>query len=229
MLKTILTLLRGRAATAAERLADENALAILDQQMREASAGYERARRSLALASAQSEREDARLAGIVRQIGDLETRVAQALDAGAETAALEGAEAIATLEADRDASREAQSSFKAEAARLQAAVQRLAQRLADLERGRRIARAADAVSRTRVITDAGMQASVADAEATLTRLRERQSLDQAEAEALETNDPASQPGRVAEKLAEAGFGPRLKPCAADVLARLRAARAPTAA
>lgn len=228
MFKTLLTLMKGRAASAAERLAEENALAILDQQIREAGAGYERARKALALAQAQAEREEARIAGVVAQIADLEARVEAALDRGAEAMAREGAEAIAQLEADRDAAREAQRGVLAEAARLQARTVAVGRRLADLERGRRIARAADAVGRTRRAADEGSLATVGDAEATLTKLRERQHLKDAEADALDRFDPENAPKSAAERMAEAGFGPRLKPTADDVLTRLKARRADAA-
>ena len=229
MLKTLMTLMRGRAASAAERLADDNALAILDQQMREATLGYDRARKALALAQAQAEREDARIAGVVARIADLENRVGAALDRGAEDMAREGAEATAALEADRDVAREAQKGVAAEAARLRGKVAALTQRLADLERGRRIARASDAVGQTRAGAEAGSLASVDDAEATLARLRERQKLAAAEAEALDRLDAATAPKSTVERMAEAGFGPRLTPTDDDVLARPKARRATPAA
>ena len=53
MIKMFVTLLRGRAAEAAEAVADQNALPLLDQQIRDAAAALGRARRALALAMAQ--------------------------------------------------------------------------------------------------------------------------------------------------------------------------------
>ena len=63
--------------------------------------------------------------------------------------------------------------------------------------------------------------TLVEAEATLSRLRERQvEADAAEA-AFDALDAATGPIAVAEKLSAEGFGPRLKPNPADVLARLR--------
>jgi|SRR6516162_11200225 len=63
--------------------------------------------------------------------------------------------------------------------------------------------------------------TLAEAEATLACLREHQiEADAAEA-AFDALDAATGPVAVAEKLSAEGFGPRLKPNAADVLARLR--------
>ena len=56
------------------------------------------------------------------------------------------------------------------------------------------------------------------------RLRERQIEAQAADEALIELDAATGPLATAEKLAEQGFGPRLKSTADDVLARLNAKR-----
>ena len=61
MLKTIVTLVRGAAFRAEEEFADRSALLILDQQIRDAAAGIERAKRALAVAIAQDEAEGKRL------------------------------------------------------------------------------------------------------------------------------------------------------------------------
>jgi phage shock protein A len=63
-----------------------------------------------------------------------------------------------------------------------------------------------------------------EAENTLRRLRERQMEAQAADDALIEIDAASGPSATAEKLAEQGFGPRMKSTADDVLARLKAKR-----
>src|SRR5258705_86795 len=96
-----------------------------------------------------------------------------------------------------------------------------------LDRGRRIARASEAV---RALRRGGIEAArpyestLPEAENTLKRLRERQIEAQAASDALIELDAASGPLATAEKLAEQGFGPRLKSTADDVLARLNAKR-----
>ena len=61
MFKTLFLLIRGSAASAAEEMADRNALLILDQQMREARAAIDQSKRVLALAIPQDEMEAKRL------------------------------------------------------------------------------------------------------------------------------------------------------------------------
>lgn len=225
MFKTLVTLVRGRTAAAGEEIADRNALAILDQQMRDATAALERAKRALALAMAQDGQEGRRLDAVRGQITDLEGRTTAALEAGNEALAREGAEAIARLEAERDAAMTARALFAAEIGRLKAHVAQAESRIAALDRGRRIARAAEAVrglKRGRIEAALPYQATLSEAEGTLARLRERQSEAQAAEEALDAIDASTGPLQAAEKLAAAGFGPRIQTTADDVLARLKA-------
>lgn len=232
MFKTIITLFRGGAAVAAEQFEDRNALLILDQQMRDAASAVDRAKRSLALAIAQDQQEGRRLETTNARIADLEGRATAALDGGREDLAREAAESIAALEADRDAAMTARALFASEIARLRRRVTTAEARISELDRGRRIARASEAVRglrRSGIDAARPYEATLPEADATLKRLRERQQEAQAADEALEAIDAASGPLTVAEKLAEQGFGPRMRPTADDVLARLNARRAPAAA
>ncbi len=231
MFKTIVTLWRGSLAAAEEDFADRSALLILDQQIRDAAAAIDLAKRALALAIAQDEAEGKRLEATLTRIADLEERAVAALGAGREDLAAEAAEAIAVMEADRDAIREARTSFAREVAQLKSTVANAAHRLADLERGRRIAQAAESVRRLKSgvgAPTAGSAEALADAERTLRRLRERQAEDAAVVVAMESLDTVANPGAVASRLEAAGFGKRTRTTAADVLARLRPKTANTA-
>lgn len=230
MFKTIFTLVRGSVAVAGEELEARNALLILDQQMRDAAANVERAKRMLALAIAQDQQEGRRLEATQSRIADLEVRATAALDGGREDLAREAAEQIAALEADRDAAQTARALFAAEITRLKRHVANAEARIAELDRGRRVARAADAVRHLRrsgIESGNLYESTLPEAEATLRRLRERQIEAQAADEALSELDAASGPLATAEKLAAEGFGPRMKSTADDVLARLKARRTPT--
>lgn len=224
MLKMFLTFVRGGAALAEERFADRNALLILDQQLRDAAGTFERAKKALAVAIAQDQQESARLAATNARIADLELRVGAALVAGDDGLAREGAEAIATLEADCVAAANAQALFAAEIVRLRRHVAQAQARIAELDRGRRLARASEAVRdmrRGRSESGPPHEATLAEAEQTLTRLRERQVEAEAADLALDELDGAAA-ASATEKLAARGFGPRLRPTAEDVLERLRA-------
>src|SRR5258708_2882274 len=227
MFKTVLTLFRGSVAAAEEEMEDRNALLILDRRLRDAAVAVERAKRTLALAIAQDQQEGRRLDATNAHIADLEIRATAALDGGREDLAREAAESIASLEADRDAAMTARTLFASEISRLKRHVASAEARITELDRGRRIARASEAV---RALRKGGVEAArpyestLPEAENTLKRLRERQQEAQAASDALIELDAASGPLATAEKLAEQGFGPRLKSTADDVLARLNAKR-----
>lgn len=225
MFKTLTTLIRGAAAKAEEDFADRHALLILDQQIRDAASATEGAKRALSIAIAQDEAEGKRLEATLARIADLEERAAAALADGREDLATEAAEAIALMETDRDAIRDSRRAFAADVAQLKAAVANAAHRLAELERGRRIALATESVRRLKLRSGTGAgagMAALAEAERTLQRLRDRQAEEAAAALAYESLSPGLDPNAAAGRLEAAGYGRRTRPTAADVLVRLRA-------
>jgi phage shock protein A len=224
MFKTVVTLLRGRAFEAEERLADRHALALLDQQMRDAALAVERAKKALAISIAQDRAEERKLEATRAQIAELEVRAVEALKAGREDLAERAADNIAALEGDAQAAERARGIFAREIGKLESHVRDQSARLAELERGRRVARAAQAVRiarRGRLEEAPCHQATLSEAEATLARLRERQTEACAAQEALDALDAEPKAASLNETLADAGFGPPVKPRAADVLARLK--------
>ena len=213
MFRTVVTLLRGRAFEAEERLADRHALSLLDQQMRDSAL-------AIAQDKAEAEKTDAARARIV----ELEGRAIAALEGGREDLAQKSAEAIAALETDAQASESARRLFADEIERLESFVRRQSARFADLDRGRRLARAAEAVrvARGGRLEPASFpQTTLGEAEATLARLREQQAQACAAEAALDEFDAGTRVGDLNDRLAEEGFGPPTKPRAADVLARLK--------
>lgn len=224
MFKSLVTLFRGTVHDAAETVADQNVFAILDQQLRDCTQAVEQARKALAVAMAQKRKESEQLEKTKARIADLESRACEALGAGEEGLATEAAEAIAYLEAEREAGEAAQETFCREVTRLKKLVKQSEMRLVELRRGQRIAVAADKANRLRgdEVTSANLSAnSLEDAERTLRRLRERQADFERTSAALEELDGETAPASIAERLAEAGFGPSLRTTAKDVLARLR--------
>lgn len=224
MFKTVVTLLRGRAFEAEERLADRHALSLLDQQMRDAALSVERAKKALAIAAAQDQTEARKLEATRAQIAELESRAVAALRAGREDLAQKAAENIAALEGDAQAAEKARKIFAAEIAKLERHVRNQTARIAELERGRRIARAAEAVRvarRGRLEEAPCHQSTLSEAEATLARLRERQTEVCAAETALDALDAEPRAESLNETLANTGFGPAVKPRACDVMARLK--------
>jgi phage shock protein A len=204
-------------------------MTILDQQIRDCVAAIETTKRTLALAIAQERQEAERLKKLAIQIADLEARARQAMEAGSDELALEAAESIATLENEHADCSAALARHNSETERLRAIVRQAQQRLVELERGRQTARKNEAVLKLRgdqAGTSASFQATLREAESTLSRLKQRQGDLDAAAQALDELDAQSSPKSVREKLADAGFGEATRAQAQDVLARLKSKPGP---
>ncbi|MGZ2482480.1 phage shock protein A [Rhizobium pisi] len=228
MFKLISILLRGRAHDAEQAFADRNAVPLLAQQIRDAAQSIQSARRSVAVAIAQNEQERVQHGAIVVRIADLESRATAALAKGNEGLAREAAEAIAFLEAERDASEKAQAQFTQAIDKLKGIVRASEARLQELQRGERLARATEEAQKLDVAVAGPGFATLDDAEETLARLRLRQSQNELTAAALKDMEGAIRPAGIIEKLANAGFGAPLRSSADDVLARLRSRINPAA-
>jgi phage shock protein A len=215
--KELVTLLRGQANAASDRIAHNNAMVILDQQIRDAGASIGAAQRSLALAIAEDRQEAQRTEALAGRIANLEARARAALSGNREDLAILAAGTIAELQMDRDASTEARALLGAEIARLRRIVGEAERRFADVQRGRRVARVAEAVGRSRPGGIGGMV--LRDAESTLAALRTRQLTMTAAEEALD--ELTSTPARIEDRLGQFGFGPVTRPTAATVLAKLK--------
>ena len=177
MFKTVLTIFRGSVAAAEEELQDRTALVVLDQQMRDAAAAVDRSKRTLALAIAGDQQEGRRLEATNARIADLEVRASAVLEGGRDDLAREAAQAIANLEAERDAAMTARTLFATEITRRKRHVGNAEARIAELDRGRRLARASEAVRslrRSSIEAARPYESTLPEAEATLKRLRERQ-------------------------------------------------------
>ncbi|WP_414468120.1 PspA/IM30 family protein [Methylobacterium currus] len=223
MLNLISTLVRGAAARAAEDLHDRHAFLILEQQLRDAAAALDDSRRTLARALAQEAADAKRQAALAARIAELEGSAVAALAGGREDLAQEAAEALAEMEEEAQALEVTRAAYGAEVAALRRAVRKGTRQFAELERGQRIARAAEAVHRLRARRGQGLgsPAALAEAQATLRRLREAQAAEAASDEALAIIEAAA-PASLCERLEEAGFGPRARPSAGSVMERLRA-------
>ncbi|MER9319888.1 PspA/IM30 family protein [Mesorhizobium sp. M0659] len=220
MLKQFFALVRGRSYEAAEAVVDRNALIILRQQIRDCADAIAAARRAVAIAIAQNEQEVAQYKKLVLRIDDLEKRTIAAIEQGQNELAREAAETIAMLEAERDASAEAQKSFGTEIERLKRIIRVSEMRLRELQRGQRIVAAVDSTQRLRESAPGSSLSALRDAEETLLRLRTRQKQIDATGAAMAEMEQSGDPAAVSEKLAAAGCGAPLRSSADAVLERL---------
>lgn len=220
MLKQFFALVRGHSHEAAEAMVDRNAMVILRQQIRDCADAIAAARRAVAVAIAQNEQEVVQFRKLVARIEDLEKRTIAAIEQEQNELAREAAETIAMLEAERDASSEAQKSFGTEIERLKRIIRASEMRLRELQRGQRIVAAVDTTQRLRETAPRSSLSALKDAEETLLRLRTRQKQIDATAAAMAEMEQAGDPAALSEKLAAAGCGAPLRSSADAVLERL---------
>lgn len=222
----LLTALRGGVQDAGERLADGQALVILEQEMREANAELQRAKDSLAEVMAQQKVAGQRAAEVSEKIAEYEGYAMQALDKGEEALAAEVAAKIAALEADRAGHLQVAGEYGRAVQGLQYSVGEMEGHL------RRIRQQADTVKATERVQKAqeavaerfgGSQSRLYSAMESLSRIKEKQ---MEQAMRMEAGAELAQMGgdaQLDEKLRAAGIG-RRNPDAEAVLERLRAER-----
>ncbi len=229
MFKQIVTLIRGTSYEATEAALVPHQQVILRQQIRDCAQALAAARYAVAVAQAQNAHEEASHKRILERIADLELRTIAALEQGKDELAHEAAESIAVLEQERDSSLQVQQAYRTEIARLKNIIRKSEFRLKDLERGQKLSAATAKAQKLREHGAGSALNTFSEAEATLNRLRERQSHFDLTMDALDDMDRTRDPSSITEKLAEAGCGPAVKTRAEDVLKRLRERNQQTAA
>jgi phage shock protein A len=221
MFKQIVTLIRGTSYEASEAALVPHTQTILRQQIRDCAQALAAARYAVAVAQAQNAHEEKSHQRILERIADLEVRTLAALAQAKDDLAQEAAESIAVLEQERDSSLQVQQAYKAEIARLKNIIRKSEFRLKDLERGQKLSAATAKAQKLREHGAGSTLNTFSEAEATLNRLRERQSHFDLTMDALDDMDRTRDPATITEKLADAGCGPAIKTRAEDVLKRLR--------
>jgi phage shock protein A len=192
-------------------------MASLERSIAAAGRAHMAARRALAIVVAEETRETTRRAGLAARAADLERRAVEALRAGREELAAEASEAIAAIATEIDASERASQRFAAEAALARREVDAQRRRLADLDRGRRLAKVGSALTDTMRSSRDGLD-RFSEAEAALSQVV----ADNEDARAIRAEMAPAAEGLI-ERLSDAGFGEPVRVKASDVLARLRAA------
>jgi phage shock protein A len=216
MFKSLIARMRGRDTTVVA-LDDRHPLRVLDRQRIDAEGRLDLARRQMAVAAAAREAEAGRLAATDRRIAALEYRAVQALAEGRASMARESADMIARLSADRLWTLAALRACAAEADRLARQAAAAETHLGRVLRAGRVVRAEEIVRQLRAGAerrrgpDMSTDGPLAEAEATLARLRARQ----AEAVAREPKPDETVAGRADAAL------PVSTPSAAEVLVALR--------
>ncbi len=223
MFSTLVTIFRGRAERTREQLEVAEAATIIEQKIRDAERGHERAKQSLAGLILRERHEDKTLSGLASRIGDLEDRARQALAAGMEDLAAEAAEAIADLQNESEARQNALARTRLSVQRLRLMVEKCERRLVELRQGLITAQSIEAERRAHTDSqrDIAGLAAIVEGEAVLERLLgDPDPIERAEI--LEDLQAELSGDDLVSRLSAEGFGEAPQTRGQDVLARLRA-------
>jgi phage shock protein A len=224
MFDLLSTLISGANAKAVETATDHFAIDLLTQKIREAESGVNGAKRALATLIMRQRAEQKALELLRLRKTSLEERVRQALEAGNQDLALEGAGAIAEMENEEAIRNETVLRLEDKVKRLRQSVEKAHRRVVDLRQGAITARAIDLERRSQKSINRSINGSNAmeEAEALIKRVADQDD-PLAQSEIIEEIDQSLSHKTTEDRLADAGFGLPTKVRAEDVLTRLKTA------
>ena len=222
MFELFSTLVRGANARANERATDHFAIDLIQQRIREADAGVEAAKRTLASLIMRQRQEKRSLTQLQARKTNLEERARAALADNKEDLARDAAEAIADLENEETVRTETLARLNDRISRMQLSVEKAHRRVIDLRQSALAAEAIDMErkSQKRLNRSISQSSAIHEAEKLIKRVTERDDPFE-ETEVLDEIEQSLTHEDVAERLANAGYGDKGKSSADDVLARLR--------
>ncbi len=206
----LLTALRGGATEVGESIVDQQALRILDQEIRDADSALANAKRELVTIMAKHKLSADRVSEYNAKIKDLESKAMAAIQANREDLALEVAEAISTLTNELDVEQKQASEFGGYADSMRKDITKAEARIKSLRQQVDMAKARDSVQKAQVsasIASGGANGKLETAVGTLNRLQAKQQQRAAELQAQDELADASTGNDLERKLREAGITP----------------------
>ncbi|MCK9812779.1 phage shock protein A [Pseudomonas chlororaphis] len=206
----LFTALRGGANEVGESIVDQQALRILDQEIRDADGALANAKRELVTIMAKHKLSSERVAEYNTKIADLETKAVAALQANREDLALEVAEAISGLTTSLDAEQKQAAEFGAYAEKMRKDISKAEARIKSLRQQVDMAKARESVQKAQVsasIASGGANGKLETAVGTLNRLQAKQDQRAAELEAHEELSEAANGNDLDRRLREANIIP----------------------
>lgn len=223
MFGTLKTLFVGANARAEEQLKDAYAIELIDQKIREASASLKAAKLSLASMIQQQRNEQRQAEALEARIADMMVRAGEALKEGRQDLTETAANAIAEMENELTMRNETLARLERRVLQLRGSIERAHRRITDLKQGALAARATrrEQSLQTGLTRHAGGDTAMEEAEALIARVMGRDDPFE-QGEILREIDGDLGAERIADQLADAGFGPATRSTAADVMNRLKA-------
>ncbi|MTI02215.1 PspA/IM30 family protein [Roseibium sp. RKSG952] len=222
MFGTLKTLINGANARAEDRLRDTYSIELIDQKIREADQNLKAAKLTLA-SLIQRKRNEARQVDVLQsRIDDLMARAEQALADGRQDMVQSAAQAVADLENEKTIRTQTVDRLETRVLQLRQTVEAANRRILDLKQGAISARAVKREQglQKRLNRHLGGESPIDEAEGLINRVMQQDDPFE-QSEILREIDAGLDHTNVAERMEEAGYGPKTRSTAADVLARLK--------
>lgn len=222
MFRTIKTLVAGSSTRAEERVRDIYSIELIDQKVREAETSLKSAKYGLASLIQRERGESRQIETLEGRISDLMARAGEALEGERSDLAQQAAQAVADMENELAVRRETVRRLETRILQLRQSVETANRRIIDLKQGAIAARAVrrEQSIQRRLTRHAGGECAIDEAEGLIARVMQQDDPFE-QGEILRQIDRGLQNEDVADRMAEAGFGPSSKVTAGDVLSRLK--------
>ncbi len=221
MFGTLKTLITGANARAEEKVRDTYSIELIEQKIREAQAGLQAAKATLASLIQRSRAEGRQIEALEKRVRDMTSRAKDALKGGRDDMAGEAAQAIAEMENELTLRRDTASRLDTRILRLRQSIEATNRRIIDLRQGAIAAKAVrqEQNIQKRLNTTLAGQSPIGEAEELIERVLSRDDPFE-QSEILKEIDQGLSREDIGDRLANAGFGPATKVTADDVLKRL---------
>ncbi|UWQ27196.1 PspA/IM30 family protein [Leisingera sp. M523] len=222
MFATLKTLITGANARAEGQLRETYSIELITQKIREAEGNLKAAKLTLASLIQRQRAEQRQIETLQTRVGDLMARAGEALEGGREDLAQTAAQAVAEMENELTVRRQTLDRLEARILQLRQSVETASRRITDLKQGAIAARATrrEQDIQRRLRRHTGGDSPAEEAEALISQVLQRDDPFE-QGEILREIDGELAGSTIADDLADAGFGPRSRSTAADVLNRLK--------
>lgn len=209
LFRKLFNLGKGAATEVAEAIVDNQALRILDQEIREAETALDKARDELASLMGKRTVLDRKVADLQAQVSDYEAKGAKALTLGQDDLAREVAQRIGALEQELATHAATSASYRTAETKMRTTITQTESRIAALKREIDTVRATEAVQKAQAAVAAkhsGVNTALGDASASLERLKARQAQQEARFAAAEELEQQKTGADLDARLAALGIG-----------------------
>ncbi|MGF1685124.1 PspA/IM30 family protein [Photobacterium japonica] len=221
--KKLFTAIKGGVNETAEAVADNQALRILDQEIRDAKIELRRSDEALVSIVAKRKLSQQKVDGFNHGITEYESHARNAMEKGQQELALECAQKVASLRNEQQTEQSYLDQFITSEQRMRTNISQAKDKLRQLEQQVDVVKANEAVQKAQSAvsaTNVGANTKMHTAVESLDRIKQRQAEKAAQLEAAAEMDEEQSGSALDKKLAEAGISAGKTASAEDELKRI---------